>query len=259
MTETETFLRCEHKYPMNRSLMKEFLEEAEVHLVPDQYPEYELHSIYYDTEDSGMIIHCLDHPMYKEKLRLRSYGEPKEGQPVYLELKKKFKDTDQKRRIALEESEAYAYLNQGVVPHLSSGTQIYSEIDYLVRRKKVVPKMFIAYHRIAFCGKEEADLRITFDSAIRFRSSHISLHESGREQYLTSPEEILMEVKLSGRYPYWLSDLLSKMKLFRSSFSKYGTFYTMQEQKQISDQVATVPESISLNQESEESICSLPY
>jgi hypothetical protein len=33
----------------------------------------------------------------------------------------------------------------------------------------------------------------------------------------------------------------------------------MQEQKQISDQVATVPESISLNQESEESICSLPY
>ena len=135
-----------------------------------------------------MIIHCLDHPMYKEKLRLRSYGEPKEGQPVYLELKKKFKDTGQKRRIALEESEAYAYLNQGVVPHLSSGTQIYSEIDYLVRRKKIVPKMFIAYHRIAFCGKEEADLRITFDSAIRFRSSHISLHESGREQYLTSPD-----------------------------------------------------------------------
>ncbi|WP_154504834.1 hypothetical protein [Stecheria intestinalis] len=33
MTETETFLRCEHKYPMNRSLMKEFLEEAEMQLV----------------------------------------------------------------------------------------------------------------------------------------------------------------------------------------------------------------------------------
>ena len=259
MAEPETFLRCEHKYPMNRSLMKQFLEAAEDHLVPDQYPEYDLHSIYYDTEDSGMIIHCLDHPIYKEKLRLRSYGEPEAGQPVYLEIKKKFHDTGQKRRIALEESEAYAYLNQGIAPHLSSGMQIFSEIDYLVRRKKIVPKMFIAYHRIAFCGKEEADLRITFDSAIRFRNSQISLHESGKEKYLTSPEDILMEVKLSGRYPYWLSDLLSKMKLFRSSFSKYGTFYTMQEQKQISDQVATVPESISLNQESEESICSLPY
>ena len=40
---------------------------------PDDYPRSTVCSIYYDTDDYRLIRHSLDGPVYKEKLRLRSY------------------------------------------------------------------------------------------------------------------------------------------------------------------------------------------
>ena len=46
---------------------------------------------YYDTPDSLLIRRSLDKPLYKEKLRLRSYGIPSMDTTVYLEIKKKYR------------------------------------------------------------------------------------------------------------------------------------------------------------------------
>ena len=47
-----------------------------------QLDEYGLHTIcniYYDTPDYDLIRTSIDKPVYKEKLRLRSYGIPDVG------------------------------------------------------------------------------------------------------------------------------------------------------------------------------------
>jgi inorganic triphosphatase YgiF len=86
-----TMMRVEHKYPMNRRQAELFLKKAMPHLKKDVYPEYDLYNIYYDTPDNALIINCLGHPQYKEKLRLRTYGEPDEQTPCFLEIKKKYR------------------------------------------------------------------------------------------------------------------------------------------------------------------------
>ena len=228
MKETEVFeatmMRVEHKYPMTRKQYEAFLEKAGKHLLPDFYPEYDLHNIYYDTEDSAMIVHCLKDPHYKEKLRLRTYGEPNENTPCYLEIKRKCGSTGVKRRISLSENDARECVEHGAV--IREDSQIAREISYLISRNRLKEKLFIAYHRTAFSGKEEKDLRITFDTDIRFRLDDLSLHETGGETYITEEDDVLMEIKVSGRYPLWLTEILSEMKLYRRSFSKYGVIYS---------------------------------
>ena len=43
---------------------------------------------------------------------------------------------------------------------------------------------------------------------------------------ITGDDEVLMEIKVSDRYPLWLTQILSEMKLYRRNFSKYGTIYS---------------------------------
>ena len=218
-----TMMRVEHKFPMNAEQQAEFLKRAMPHLRPDRYPEYDLHNIYYDTADNALIINCLNHPQYKEKLRLRTYGEPNDSTPCYLEIKKKFRETGVKRRIAVSETEAHRYMQDRIRP--DDDSQIAREIEYLVEQRDLKEKMFIAYHRKAFSGITEADLRITFDTDICYRLNNLSLHKTGEETMITDPDEVLMEVKVSNRYPIWLTEILSDMKLYRRTFSKYGTIY----------------------------------
>ena len=39
--------------------------------------------------------------------------------------------------------------------------------------------------------------------------------------------KVLMEIKCSGGIPLWMTQVLSKEKIYKTSFSKYGTAYEM--------------------------------
>lgn len=86
------FKRYEKKYllsPMQYSFLKKHLDQI---LQVDTYGLHTICSIYFDTDDYSLIRSSLEKPVYKEKLRLRSYGIPKDTQDtVFLELKKNTK------------------------------------------------------------------------------------------------------------------------------------------------------------------------
>ena len=69
----ESFLRTEYKYRMNHAQVREFMERAGSRLVPDLYHRYTVYNVYCDTADDRMVINSLEHPEYKEKMRIRSY------------------------------------------------------------------------------------------------------------------------------------------------------------------------------------------
>lgn len=83
---------------------------------PDAFGAYTICNIYYDTADYRLIRASLDKPVYKEKLRLRSYGTPGENDRVFIELKKKFDGVVYKRRTAMPLAQARSYLTHGVRP-----------------------------------------------------------------------------------------------------------------------------------------------
>lgn len=97
MDYISTFQRVEHKYLLSRQQADMFYQSIQSHVQKDRYPQYSLFNVYYDSCDNQMISKSIESPKYKEKLRVRSYGE---NCPfLYVEMKKKYEGIVYKRRI----------------------------------------------------------------------------------------------------------------------------------------------------------------
>lgn len=81
---------------------------------------------------------------------------------------------------------------------------------------------------MAFFSPEEEELRITFDQNIRWRDTQLSLSDGDWGYPLLQDalaDHVLMEIKIPGTMPLWLSCLLDEAAVFPTSFSKYGYCY----------------------------------
>lgn len=218
------FKRYEKKYFLTEDQYIAFKKMIAAKVKPDKYSRYTLCNIYFDTDDYRLIRASLEKPVYKEKLRVRSYGTPGKDDKVFTELKKKYEGVVYKRRIVTTEREAAAFLSGSGNP--GRDDQISREIDYFRKFYGCTEKVFIAYDREAFQGTENEDLRITFDTNLRYRLDHLSLSEGDYGDPITDDCRILMEIKIPGVCPLWLCEALSSIKIAPVSFSKYGYCYT---------------------------------
>lgn len=218
-----TFQRYEKKYLLSAARYEALWARMQEHLVPDLYFESTVCSVYYDSDDFELIRHSLERPVYKEKLRLRSYGVPGAEDPVFVELKKKFNGVVYKRRAEMGAAEAERYLAREGRPPADG--QIIHEIDYFLATHSLSPRVYIACDRLAWVDRDNPELRITFDRNLRFRCDALSLTAGTRGQPLLGEGEVLMEIKLPEAAPLWLAHLLSELAVFPTSFSKYGTCY----------------------------------
>lgn len=131
MSETvDTFRRVEDKYCLNRKQAEEFLEAAKPHLKEDVYFRYHCRSIYFDNDSWQLVYQSLAHPVFKTKVRMRTYSDPKEDTPVFLETKKKYGNIVYKKRIQLTDKEADDYLDHHRMHSVHNNTA--GEIDYLL-------------------------------------------------------------------------------------------------------------------------------
>ena len=219
--------RCFQRYEKKYLLHPEQYQKIRAGLAPymeaDEHGRYTICNLYYDTPDFQLIRASLDKPVYKEKLRMRSYGVPADGDSVFVELKKKYKGVVYKRRTVLEAGEALDYLAGRCSPRAKD--QICREIDWFLGRYHPVPQVFIAYDREALAGLEDRVLRVTFDIDLRWRDTALDLRSGDGGERITSRDQILMEIKIPGSAPVWLSRLLSENSVFPTSFSKYGVCY----------------------------------
>ena len=223
MKETQlSFQRFEKKYLMSAPQYSDFWEELSQRLVPDEYFSSTVCSLYYDTDDYSLIRHSIQKPVYKEKLRLRSYGVPDGSKEVFVELKKKFKGIVYKRRIELDIDRAMLWLAGGPAP---DDSQISREIDWVLHRYALSPKFVICCDREAWVDKENSNLRFTFDKNIRYREDELDLALGSHGRLLLEDGSVLMEIKMPETSPLWLAELLSKHKVFPVGFSKYGKSY----------------------------------
>lgn len=223
MSVKTIFKRYEKKYLLTSTQYEKFLEGVCPYLEVDKYGESTICNLYYDTEDFELIRTSIEKPAYKEKVRLRSYGVPEREDNTFIEIKKKYDGIVYKRRIELPHWQSEAYLDRGIAPDLDS--QIKREIDYAVSRYGLSKKMYIAYDRTAMYGIQDDTVRVTFDKRIRYRMEELDLSLGDHGNHILPEDMVLMEVKVAGAYPMWMSELLSSLKIYPVSFSKYGTCY----------------------------------
>ena len=233
----EIFKRVEEKWLLPRRVYLKLLPELRKHMADDAYGKYSISNIYYDTKDFRLIQESMEKPVYKEKLRLRVYGTADEDTRVFAEIKKKYKGVVYKRRIGLPLREARRWLNYGMVPDFMAQEaspakkasfterQIFREIDYMKNRYGLRPAAFISYDRTALAGTEDPELRVTFDTNIRCRTTELDLAAGNRGMPLLPPDTVLMEVKIPGAMPLWMAELFENITQYQQSYSKYGTYY----------------------------------
>ena len=188
---------------------------------PDDFGEYLVQSLYFDTDNWDVIRASIEKPVYKEKLRIRCYGIPDAASSVFLELKKKYKSTVHKRRVMLLLGDLQNKSARDIMA--TDNTQIGRELNYYLNSHNVYEKVHISYNRLAFTT--DNGLRITLDKNIHFRTNQLDYnHPQGGLEILPANLTI-MEVKTLGGMPLWLSYALSQHGIFPTSFSKYGVGY----------------------------------
>lgn len=232
------FKRYEIKYLITAEQKERILEAMEARMEPDRFGRSTVRNIYFDTDDFILARHSIAKPDFKEKLRVRSYSKAEAGSTVYVELKRKFDHVVYKRRIGLAEEDAMKWMageaDAGIRERIGAESpQVAGEIDYFLKTYKgLKPALYLSYDREAFRMKKGAgaseggsDFRVTFDCNILCRESDLSLGSEACGRPLLEDGMYLMELKCSGGIPMWMTDVLSELRIYKTSFSKYGTAY----------------------------------
>lgn len=218
------FKRYELKYLLTPEQKEKMLRTMEPYMKPDQYGKTTIRNLYYDTDTYLLIRRSIEKPAYKEKLRIRSYTRAEDDSLVFVELKKKYKSVVYKRRVSLPNQEAIAWLSGD--KHCNQHTQITNEIDYVIQLYgSLYPTVFLSYERQAYYCQDGSDFRVTFDNNILCRQHDLSLNSKIYGKPILPENMTLMEIKCSGGIPIWMTRILSQEKIYKTSFSKYGTAY----------------------------------
>lgn len=214
--------RYEQKYYLTNSQFDKLIKELGKRLVKDKYFKETIYNIYFDNDNYELINRSIDKPIYKEKVRARSYVIPNDDTDIFLEIKKKYKANGNKRRVVIKYRDLINYIDKGIVPNCDK--QIMKEIDYCFKYYGLLPKVRLWYDRLAYYLDSDNNFRITFDSNVRYSDKDVRL--GNIDNYKVSFKEgYIMEVKTLKGVPMWLNDILMDLNILPISYSKVGNIF----------------------------------
>lgn len=221
--------RYELKYVLTKEQTDFLCEKLKGHMEIDKYGLTSISSLYYDTPDYRLIRTSIEKPLFKEKIRLRSYGIATEESPVYLELKRKAYDVVYKRRVQSTIPAVTKFFDRE--GDICADGQIAREISYFRDYyENLVPSCLIIYDRTAYY-EPDGNLRLTIDYNPRYRTDNLNLTTNMDGISLLSEGSSILEIKVQEAMPLWLTSILSEGKIYKGSFSKYGEAYRQQALK----------------------------
>ena len=232
--ETKVFNRIEKKYLITKSQKRVIKKAIKDYMEKDSYFKSEVFNLYFDTDNYDLIIQSIDQPPFKEKLRARSYGG---YDRVFFEIKTKLRGKDDqnpgfKRRVMITHDDFNDLVSNGICLEELAGRsietkhdiQIAKEVDYLINKFDLKPKLLIMYNRESYKGEDK--LRITFDENLSYRNKDLSLFKEKSDKiYFKDKRNVIMEIKAHGALPLWLVKSLSENKIYPERFSKVGRVY----------------------------------
>ena len=218
--------RYELKYLLDPDQTAFLRKRLEGHMSADQYGKTSIASLYYDTPTFQLIRTSIEKPLFKEKIRLRSYGLATDESPVFLELKRKAFEIVYKRRVQTTIPLVHSFFSgEGDV---CAPGQINREITtFRDFYKTLVPACLIISDRTAYF-EPGRDLRLTIDENPRYRTDALTLKKSMEGTSLLEKGWTVLELKVQQAVPLWLASIISEGKITLGSFSKYGEAFRRQ-------------------------------
>lgn len=230
MAYANTFKRREMKFLLNEEQCCRIKKAISELVTEDEFGPHTIMNIYLDNRNNDLIRKSLGKPLYKEKVRLRCYGTAAgDDSEAFLEIKKKFRGLTYKRRLNGTYRELFEYINGGEPP--KNQGQVFEEVDFLIKKMLLKPKIVICYDREAYYGNNDREFRLTLDGNIRYRRNNLDFRNGSDGIFLSTQPFRVLEVKSVGAIPLEIVKILSELKIYHGSFSKYGSIYSSEVAK----------------------------
>ena len=213
--------RYEQKYLLSKKEYNSLIKYIDDYLVKDKYFMETIYNVYFDNDDYELINRSIEKPIYKEKVRMRSYYKTDNDTNIFLEIKKKYEDNSNKRRVIISYKEYLDYINKCVIPKCDK--QIMNEIDYCFKKYNLKPKIKLVYDRLAYKLKDDDSFRITFDTNVRYNLNNFDFNNDENTMFMN--DGYIMEIKTFNGIPLWLNKVLSKLNIYPTSYSKVDKIY----------------------------------
>jgi hypothetical protein len=223
--------RYEFKFLITRAQRDAIIGQFPEHIVPDRNsgPDagYRIYTLYYDSPERDCYWEKLRGLGSRRKLRVRLYESALEAASgaCFVEIKHKHDGRGVKRRVLTTLTSAMKITGglPSSAPLRPGEERVVSEVRQFISERNFVPICCMRYDRKAFMdAAEDSDLRITFDEDIRYRMDDLeSLQNGAFENTLLNEDESVMEVKVTGAVPIWLTRILSAEKCTPAGRSKY--------------------------------------
>jgi SPX domain protein involved in polyphosphate accumulation len=217
-----TFQRQELKFMVPLNVLDLLIPEFERYFDYDSHSNggyYDVHSVYFDTQDWQAFYNKLDGIVHRKKFRIRSYSaRPLPHEKIFVEIKEKNNDTVFKRRLPMSMDEIND-LMQGK-PGVKRSI-LYDEWRYNVVRNAIKPRLLNSYRRLAFSSHDYPGLRVTLDRDVSYAITHEVVFDSPVRPVNRARNYCVMEIKFDRYVPQFIVDILRGHDLTRTPISKY--------------------------------------
>ena len=225
------FNRFELKYLITLQQAETFKKALRAFLVADEHGNnnghYGLDSLYYDSPDFRCYWEKVDGIKFRRKLRIRRYASESPliaDTPVFVEIKQRLDRVTQKRRAVLPYGDALRMCNEREYPETFAPEDkaVLDEIYAYLWQYNLRPASIVHYDRHAFIGTDyDLGLRVTFDTSLAYQTHQLTLHEKASTLPMLAPNQVVMEIKVNERIPYWLTEMIAAHNLKMIRVSKY--------------------------------------
>jgi hypothetical protein len=230
--------RYEYKYAIPITQRDRVVQIAEPFVRPDPHAGelerggrgYKVHTLYLDTPDLRDYYHRMDQRKIRHRLRIRTYGQAGEQQPVFLEMKRKLENWVVKHRVricdadqwcGMEHARPWEPLCQAFTPGRGHYTAEHFERE--ASQHRYGPVTVVHYVREVFVSrrKDQPRLRLTLDFTVSARVA-----DTAHDLYASPTHELLpadwmvLELKYDGDRPQWMRRICKALRLRAVPVSK---------------------------------------
>ena len=225
--------RYELKYHISESIAATIAQHIGSFLEMDRYSklqrrgDYPIVSLYLDSEDLQLCQESLRGHKNRFKLRIRSYTDETEY-PRFFEIKRRLNTIIMKSRARIMDSDVRTLLAGLPLPpqDFTADVETINQFQLYMNSIRAKPAVLVRYMRQAFEGDSHNRVRVTFDRELAYKITNkpeVRLGGSGWRRNPYNVNGVILEIKFTGYFPAWLSEMVKLFNLRQQSISKYAS------------------------------------
>ena len=223
------FCRYELKYRIRETKARAIAQYIQSYISPDAYArkqcghEYPISSLYFDSDNLHLCNETMQGKKNRFKLRIRCYDDNPES-ICFFEIKRRINSVIFKSRARIPKVHLLDAIRGNRVGSglYKKDRETLDQFNFYLQSLRANPVLSVRYMRQAYEGDSSNRVRITFDRELAFKAVDTPVVSINGQGWHTIPMDfVILEIKFTDRYPFWLTDMVKIFDLKQTAMSKY--------------------------------------